>query len=226
MGVTLGGAVAVTVVEGCGSGVGVRDGEAFGLAVRVGVTVAEPAGEVAVDVTVTEAETVAPGVPVIVGSAVTVAVGSSLTVALPDAVAVGVAECTGVDVTESLGVELGVMAAVGVTLATVGVGVGGQPTSAADTAAISSSMVIAPLPLMSPAGQRSVPVPSRAMSTRVTSSSMVTVPLPSQSPGHAARPGPGTRMAAAATAAQHMAGTIERLKRGSRTLSGYRVRNR
>ena len=119
-----------------------------------------------------------------------VAVSVTLAVALPNgvlvlvAVSVGVASGVAVGVLEAgdggcVGVTLAVRLAVGVA---VGVGSAGQPVSALFTALTSTSMVTAPSPLASKAGQTPSPIVPSAMSTPVISSSTVTVLEPSQSP--------------------------------------------
>src|SRR5215468_5764751 len=80
--------------------------------------------------------------------------------------------------------------AVGVgSLGVLGVGVAGQPLSAAFTAAISSLTATVPSPLVSNAGQvDSGELPSAMLTPRMSSLTS-TLPPPLQSPGQAARAG-------------------------------------
>ena len=158
--------------------------------------------------------------PLAVGCCVVVSVGSALAVPVGDAGAVAVGGLLAVG-------DAGAVAdAGGVALATVvAVGVAGHPSSANETAATSSSMVITPSPFASPAGQRATPVPSSAMLTKVTSSEISTAPSPSQSPVQAALLG-AARVSTRARTAPTTAGRWDRIKRNSCNVYRYRVSQR
>jgi hypothetical protein len=171
-----------------------------GIAVRVRVAV-PVSGAVADAVASALRVGLALGVALRLGSALAVAVG--LAAGVPVRVAVspgsGVVEIVALDVAavEPVGVAVDPAAWVGLA-----VGVDEQPSSAEETAAMSSSMVIRPSPFPSPAGQASGKRPLRPLSTRVISSLTVTAPLPSQSPGQAARAGTGVTARSVAASAQ------------------------
>jgi hypothetical protein len=205
--------VAVRVALGGGLAVVVGDGTAVLETVDVGVALDRVVG---LDGAVGVAE----------GAAVTDSVADALGIAVPVEVALGVDGLLGVAVDVCVATSLAVGDAGGVALATaVAVGVARHPSSANETAATSSSMVITPSPFASPAGQRATPVPSSAMFTKVTSSEISTAPSPLQSPVQAALLG-AARVSIRARTAPTTAGRRNRIKRNSCNVYRYRVSQR